>query len=166
MNKLPRGLVPVIRLALACAFLGFTAVQLVVIPLVTLHDLDDFDWSLKEVALVTPLAIIFMGLMACLQVIIVCTWRLLTLVTSDQIFSAANTRWVNGLVRAMYVAWFLLPGLAPYAWMIAEYDDAPGVLLIGFMLGLVATCALGLMLVMRELLRRATDLRSDLDAVI
>jgi hypothetical protein len=66
----------------------------------------------------------------------------------------------------MYAAWFLLAGLAPYAWFIAEYDDAPGVLLIGFLLGLVATAALGLMLVMRELLRRATGLRADLDEVI
>lgn len=167
MNKLPRVLNPVLRLALALAFVGFTAVQLVVIPLVTLNDLDDFDWSLKEIALVTPLALIFMGLMACLQVIIVCTWQLLTLVTRDEIFRAeANTRWVNGLVRAMYAAWLLCAGLAPYAWFVAEYDDAPGVLLVGFMLGLIVTSALGLMLVLRELLRRATALRADLDEVI
>lgn len=166
MTSLPRGLVPVLRLALALAFAGFTAVQLVVIPALALHDLDDFDWSAKEIAFATPLVIIFMGLMACLQVIIACTWKLLGLVTRDAIFTAVNTRWVNGLVRAMYAAWLLCAGLAPYAWLIAESDDAPGVLLVGFMLGLVATSALGLMLVMRELLRRATSLREDLDEVI
>ena len=166
MTSLPRGLVPVLRLALALAFAGFTAVQLLVIPAIAVHDLDDFDWSAKEIAFATPLVVIFMGLMACLQVIIVCTWQLLGLVTRDAIFTAVNTRWVNGLVRAMYAAWLLCAGLAPYAWLIAENDDAPGVLLIGFMLGLVATSALGLMLVMRELLRRATALRDDLDEVI
>lgn len=166
MNGLTRGLIPVLRLALALAFAGFTAVQLGVIPAITLHDLDDFDWSAKEIAFATPLALVFMGLMGCLQVIIICTWKLLSLVTRDEIFTAVNTRWVNGLVRAMYAGWLLLACLAPYAWFIAEHDDAPGVLLIGLMLGLVATAALGLMLVLRELLRRATGLREDLDEVI
>lgn len=167
MNTLPRGIVPIIRLALVLSFAGFTAIQLVVVPAVTIHDLDSFDWSAKEIAFVTPLVVIFMGLMACLQWIIVCTWRLLGLVTRDEIFRAeANTRWVNGLVRAMYVAWFLLAGLAPYCFLIAFGDDAPGALLMGFLLGLLATAALGLMLVLRELLRRATGLRADLDEVI
>lgn len=47
-----------------------------------------------------------------------------------------------------------------------ESDDAPGVLVIGLVLGLVATAVLGLMLVLRELLRRATVLRTEMDEVI
>lgn len=164
---LPLRLVPILRLALALAFLGFAAIGLVVVPAVTIHDLAAADWSPGEIAFATPAALILVGLMGCLLAIIACTWQLLTLVTRDEIFRAeANSRWVNGLVRAMYVAWFLCAGLAPYAYLIAEWDDAPGVLLIGFMLGLVVTSALGVMLVLRELLRRATALRADLDEVI
>lgn len=166
MNSLPRVLIPVLRLALALAFVGFTAVQLVVIPAVTIHDLASFDWSAKELAFALPLALIFLGLMACLQVIIVCTWKLLTLVRNEEIFSSANTRWVDGMVQAGYVGWFLLAGLAPYCFLIAFKGDAPGALLMGFMLGLIATCALGVMVVLRELLRSATGLRADLDEVI
>ncbi len=167
MQTLPRILVPLLRTALALSFVGFTAVQLVAVPAITIHDLDSFDWSAKELAFALPLALIFIGLMGCLQVIIVCTWRLLTLVTRDEIFNAAaNSRWVDRMVRAGYVAWCLLAGLAPYCFLIAFKGDAPGALLMGFMLGLVATCALGVMVVLRALLRSATALRQDLDEVI
>ena len=165
MREPPRWLVPVIRVALALAFTGFTLIQLIGVPALTWNDLRHHaGW--KEVALVAPLAVIFMGGMACLQVITVCTWRLLTLVETDEIFSVASARWVNGIVRAMYVGWALLACLAPYFYLVAEGDDAPGVLVIGMVLGLVATAVLGLMLVLRELLRRATTLRAEMDAVI
>jgi len=119
-----------------------------------------------EVAFVTPLVVIFVAGMACLQVITVSTWKLLTLVETDEIFSGASTRWVNSIVRAMYVGWALLACLAPYFYLVADGDDAPGVLVLGLVLGLVATAALGLMLVLRELLRRATTLRAEMDEVI
>ena len=165
MNEPPRWLVPVIRVALVLAFAGFTLIQLVGVPGIAWNDLQHHaGW--KEVAFVTPLVIIFMGGMACLQVITVCTWKLLTLVETDEIFSGASARWVNGIVRAMYVGWALLACLAPYFYLVAEGDDAPGVLIIGLVLGLVATAVLGLMLVLRELLRRATTLRAEMDEVI
>lgn len=166
MNELPRWLVPVIRLALTLAFVGITAFQLVGLPAIVVHDLGVHDATFDEIAFITPLILIFAGLALCLQVIIVCTGRLLTLVARDEIFSPANTRWVDGIVRAMVVGWFLCAGLAPYCFLIGFEGDAPGILLMGFMFGLVVTAVLGLMLVMRELLRRATDLRSDMDAVI
>lgn len=165
MSEPPRWLVPVIRVALVLAFAGFTLIQLVGVPAIAWNDLrNDAGW--REVALVTPLVIIVMGGMACLQVITVCTWKLLTLVETDEIFSGASARWVNGIVRAMVVGWALLACLAPYFSLVAEGDDAPGVLVIGLVLGLVATAVLGLMLVLRELLRRATTLRAEMDEVI
>lgn len=165
MNQVPRWLVPVIRVALALAFAGFTLIQLVGVPAITWNDLQHHPGA-REVATVAPLAIIFMGGMACLQVITVCTWKLLTLVETDEIFSGASARWVNGIVRAMYVGWVLLACLAPYFYLVAQGDDAPGVLVLGLVLGLVATAVLGLMLVLRELLSRATTLRAEMDEVI
>ncbi|UDY22267.1 DUF2975 domain-containing protein [Nocardioides sp. Kera G14] len=98
--------------------------------------------------------------------VIVCTWKLLTLVQRDEIFSAASDAWVTGIVRTVGAGWLLLAATAPYFYWLAESDDAPGVMLVGFVLGLIATAALLLMLVLRELLRRATALRADLDEVI
>lgn len=34
----------------------------------------------------------------CVQVVIVCTWRLLDMVRADRIFSQAAFRWVDGIV--------------------------------------------------------------------
>lgn len=165
MNGAPRWLVPGIRATLVLAFTGFTLIQLVGVPALAWNDLHHHPGR-REIAFIAPLIIIFMGGMACLQVITVCTWKLLTLVETDEIFSGASARWVNGIVRAMYVGWALLACLAPYFYLVAEGDDAPGVLVIGAVLGLIATAVLGLMLVLRELLRRATTLRAEMDAVI
>ncbi len=165
MTEPPRWLVPVIRVALVLAFAGFTLIQVVGVPAITWNDLQQHPGP-EEIAFVAPLVLIFMGGMACLQVITVCTWKLLTLVETDEIFSQASARWVNGIVRAMYVGWVLLACLAPYFYLVAEGDDAPGVLVLGLVLGLVATAVLGLMLVLRELLRRATTLRAEMDEVI
>lgn len=165
MNLRPRWLVPVIRVALVLAFAGFTLIQLVGVPGIAWNDLQHHPGR-REAVFITPLVIIFIGGMACLQVITVCTWKLLTLVEVDEIFSGASARWVNGIVRAMYVGWALLACLGPYFYLVAEGDDAPGALVIGLVLGLVATAVLGLMLVLRELLRRATTLRAEMDEVI
>ena len=165
MNLRPRWLVPVIRVALVLAFAGFTLIQLVGVPGITWNDLQHRPgW--KEAVFITPLVIIFMGGMACLQVITVCTWKLLTLVENDEIFSGASARWVDGIVRAMYVGWAFVACLGPYFYLVADGGDAPGALVIGLILGLVATAVLGLMLVLRELLRRATTLRAEMDEVI
>src|SRR5215203_1043489 len=75
----------------------------------------------------------------CIQVVIVCTWKLLTLVKNDRIFSEASLVWVNAIVWAIIAAWVVLVGVS--------------------VLGL-------LMVVMRALLRQATTLRTDMEAVI
>jgi peptidoglycan/LPS O-acetylase OafA/YrhL len=99
----------------------------------------------------------------CFQVVIVCTWKLLTMVRYDRIFSEDAFVWVNAIVGAMSAAWLLLLGVAAY--FISRSDD-PGtpLLLIAMVLG---GCLLVLlMVVMRALLRQATTLRTDMEAVI
>src|SRR5919205_4359198 len=55
------------------------------------------------------LALAVLGL-ACVQVVIVCTWKLLTLVTHDRIFSVSSMPWVNAIVGAVVVGWLMLLG--------------------------------------------------------
>jgi Protein of unknown function (DUF2975) len=97
------------------------------------------------------------------QVVIVCTWRLLTLVTDDRIFSAASLAWVDAIVGAVGAAWLLLVAVFLY---IGFRADDPGLPLLLFLL-VVGGAVFGLLLVvMRTLLRQATELRTDLEAVI
>ena len=101
--------------------------------------------------------------LACVQVVVVATWKLLAMVETDQIFSEQALRWVDAIVRAIAVAWLSLLGVFLYVGFTA---DDPGMPLLLFLL-LVAGAVLGLlMVVMRALLRQATTLRTDLEAVI
>ena len=106
--------------------------------------------------------------LVCVQVVIVCTWKLLSLVTDDRIFSASSMPWVNGIVRATVVGWVMLLGafVCSYYFIVDDVSDEPALpalllllLLVGAVLGL-------LMVVMRALLRQATTLRTDMEAVI
>lgn len=99
----------------------------------------------------------------CVQVVLVCTWRLLSLVQSDRIFSEGAFVWVDLIVGALAVAWALFAGFAAYVGL--RVDD-PGPALILFAVLLVGAVIGMLVVVMRTLLHRATTLRSDLEGVI
>ena len=71
--------------------------------------------------------------------------------------------WVNGIVGAIGAAWIVLVGVLLYVGFNA---DDPGLPLLLFLLSTGVTVLGLLMLVMRALLRRATALRTDMEAVI
>ena len=101
--------------------------------------------------------------LVCVQVVIVCTWRLLTMVQQDRIFSEEALRWVDRIIGAMAVAWVGLLVAFSYAGITAGDPGVPMLL----MLLLLCSGALGLlMVVLRALLRQATTLRTDMEAVI
>jgi len=110
-----------------------------------------------------PLTAIAVFLVLCVQVVVVATWKLLGLVSADRIFTRDSLVWVNAILGAIAAAWLVL--LAIFLWVGFQADD-PGVPMLLFLL-LVAGAVLGLlMVVMRALLRQATTLRTDMDAVI
>jgi hypothetical protein len=113
----------------------------------------------------TILAIAVPGLV-CVQVVIVCTAKLLTMVARDRIFSAGSLPWVDAIVRAIVVAWVLLLCAFVPVFTIADLDDAPGLAAAHLLLLLVGAGVGLLMVVMRALLRQATTLRADMEAVI
>jgi len=99
----------------------------------------------------------------CVQVVVVATWRLLTLVQRDRIFSTAALAWVDVIVWAIVAAGVVLVGALLYVGFNAE---DPGLPLLLFLMS-VGVAVLGLlMVVMRALLRQATTLRTDMEAVI
>ena len=99
----------------------------------------------------------------CVQVVIVCTWKLLTLVKNDRIFSEASMVWVNAIVWAIAAAWVVLVGVLLY---IGFNASDPGLPLLLFLMTVGVTVLGLLMVVMRALLRQATTLRTDMEAVI
>lgn len=110
-----------------------------------------------------PLTAITVFWVLCAQVVVVSTWKLLALVEKDRIFSEASLGWVNAIVWAIAAAWVTLAGLFLY---VGFHADDPGWPMMLFLM-VVAVAVVGLlMVVMRALLRQATTLRTDLEAVI
>lgn len=110
-----------------------------------------------------PLTAITVFWVLCIQVVIVATWKLLTLVKRDRIFTPASLRWVDAIVWAIVAAWLVLVGVDVY---VAFQADDPGVPMLLLLLTTGVTVLGLLMIVMRELLRQATTLRTDMEAVI
>jgi len=101
--------------------------------------------------------------LVCVQVVLVCTWVLLTMVTDDRIFSDASSTWVDAIVRAVVAASAVLLAGFGYASLGGGGAGLSALLLAS---SLVAG-ALGLLVVvMRALLRQATTLRTDMEEVI
>ncbi|WP_394615598.1 DUF2975 domain-containing protein [Lentzea sp. JNUCC 0626] len=99
----------------------------------------------------------------CVQVVLVATWKLLTLVRKDLIFTEAAIKWVDVMVWAIAAGWVVLVAVFIYLGTIA---DDPGVLVLFFVLT-TGVSVIGLVLVvMRALLQRATTLRSEMESVI
>jgi hypothetical protein len=110
-----------------------------------------------------PMTAVSVFWVLCVQVVIVCTWKLLTMVKNDRIFSEASLAWVDAIVWAIVAAWVVLLGVFLY---IGFHANDPGVPVLLFLM-LIGVAVLGLlMVVMRALLRQATTLRSDMEAVI
>ena len=110
-----------------------------------------------------PLTAVTVFWVLCIQVVIVATWKLLTLVQNDRIFTEAALVWVDLIVWAIGAAWVVLLGVFGYFGFRA---DDPGLPLLLFLL-VMGVSVLGLlMVVMRALLQKATALRTDLESVI
>jgi hypothetical protein len=110
-----------------------------------------------------PLTAVSVFWVVCVQVVVVCTWRLLGLVQGDRIFSPASLAWVDAILWAIGAAWVVL--VAVFLWVGFRADD-PGLPLLLFLLTVGVAVAGLLMVVMRALLRQATTLRTDMEAVI
>lgn len=119
--------------------------------------------SPEDAALRWPLTALAAFWLLCAQVVVVATWKLLTMVKQDRIFTEPSLVWVDVIVWAIAAAWVVLLGVGIRVGVTA---DDPGVLVI-LSLVLLGIAVLGLVVVvMRALLRQATALRSDMEAVI
>ncbi|MFF5052653.1 DUF2975 domain-containing protein [Micromonospora sp. NPDC000663] len=110
-----------------------------------------------------PATIVTVFWVLCVQVVIVATWQLLNLVKNDRIFTEASLKWVDAIVWAIAAAWAVLVGVFLYVGFNAS---DPGLPLLLFLLTVGVTVLGLLMVVMRALLRQATTLRTDMEAVI
>lgn len=110
-----------------------------------------------------PFLAVSVLVLACVQVVIICTWQLLSMVLEDRIFSERSFRWVDGIVGAVGVGWSLMFGVLLFVGFTADDPGMPLLLTVVVLCGAVFGL---LMVVMRALLQQATSLRTDMEAVI
>src|SRR5690349_2913566 len=110
MRDLRLAVVP-LRVLLATFFLGLVVAQVMSMPGQFRHMAQE-DPELAYLR--WPLTVWSILLLACVQVIIVATWKLLDMVQSDRIFSDDSFRWVDVITATMGVAWVLFAGMTSY----------------------------------------------------
>lgn len=104
------------------------------------------------------------AVLACVQVVLVCVWRLVDLASAGRIFSGRALVWVDVIIGAIWAAVALVligeislvmigaaPPFAFWATVIAVVFGAGTALVVG---------------ILRALLRQATTLRSELEEVV
>ncbi len=165
MSNVYRVVLP-LRILLALAFVFLLVMQVMSVPGDILHDLGRTP---EAAHVLIPMLVVAELVMLCFQVVIVCTWQLLTMVKKDRIFSEASLRWVDGIVWSFIAAWALFGGLAAYIVAVIYFTPEirdPGIPIVLFGIVLMGAVLVLLMVVLRALLRQATALRSDMEAVI
>lgn len=161
MSTVRRVVLP-LRILLVLVFLGLLLAQVMSFPGEFIHSPADDPWR-------WPMLVFWELEAVCVQVVIVCTWRLLTLVQRDRIFAATSLRWVDVIAWTFVAAWLLLAAMASamvaYIYVTPELRD-PGMPMVLTCVTLIAAVFVLLVVVLRELLRQATALRTDLEGVI
>jgi uncharacterized BrkB/YihY/UPF0761 family membrane protein len=156
----------ILRIFLATLFAFLIVMQVLSLPGDISHDVQQAP---EAAHLLWPILVAQELGILCFQVVIVCTWMLLTMVQKDRIFSEASLRWVNGIVWAFIVGWIILVAIATYLtafiYFTPELRD-PGIPIVLFGMVLAGAVFVLLMIIMRALLRQATALRTDMEAVI
>lgn len=165
MQKMDWVVVP-LRVLLVLVFIGLVVAQVLSLP-------GEFSQMAREnprAGFIPWLLLTFAILeVLCFQIVIICTWRLLTLVRADRIFSEKAFVWVDVIVWTMAVAWILLAALATYLVAVIYFtpelrDPGTPILLIG--MTLIGGVVVLTVVLLRALLRQATVLRTDLEEVI
>ncbi|MUL44257.1 DUF2975 domain-containing protein [Streptomonospora sp. PA3] len=157
-----------LRAVLAGLLAGSVFVQAVMVPLLA-ADMEGLDPEVAHLR-VPVLVIIVLGIVTT-QVVMVCVWRLVTMVRRGTVFSPAAFRYVHIVIGAFVAAALLVFALG---FLLAPGEAvAPGVVLL---LGGVGVAVLGvalIVLVLRMLLAQAIDrdaeaarMRDELDGVI
>ena len=152
-----RLVIRVLRVLLVVIALGTVAAQGAIVFVVATH--PEVDPTDRAVAY----AVLAVAAVACLEVALVALWVLLSMVARNAIFEERAFRWVDVISVAGLVATLLVAALCAH---MGEWDDAPGLILIGGGIGLGGVAFALLMVVMRGLLRSATTFRRELDEVV
>ncbi|SDD76166.1 DUF2975 domain-containing protein [Glycomyces harbinensis] len=168
MNKL---FIAVLRTAIAAAFLAGLFAQISMVVHTPLTRLFDFWPPLAPSVLSVPVTIL--GI-ACVQTVLAASWMLVGMIERDVLFNDRAFRWLKLIVAATLAATLLAAGTAAFLMfrgMTSSHDYAMTLILtfstvvawVGAGAGAVFAT---IMVILRGLLRKATDLKAEMAEVV
>jgi len=161
MNK---ALTIILRAGIAAAFLVSLFGQILVIPN---SGVDELRYYFPH----GPMLVVYAGLailgVACAQVAMAAVWMLLAMIERDALFSPKAFRWIDVIIGASAAATLLSLGVVVHL----MFTSMPNMIFFGAWLFAIACAAVGasfamLMVVVRGLLRKATDLETEMAEVV
>lgn len=166
-----RWAVLALRVVISVALAGSLLVQVAVVALLP-FDQDTTTGTGVSLAVIGVLGV------ACLQVVGVCVWRLLTMVRRGSVFSRRAFPYVDGVIGALATEAVVLVSIAVVVWLDNRStppggEDAPGLVVLIALMSLVMAGVALVVSVLRLLLAQAValdsearHLQSELDEVI
>ncbi|WP_328546669.1 DUF2975 domain-containing protein [Streptomyces platensis] len=108
---------------------------------------------------------------ACVQVALVAMWMLLAMVERDAIFTPRAFRWVDVIIGTSVVATLLALGVAGHLALATIPSPGDGMEVIGALGAAIAGTGVGasfamLVVIIRSLLGKATDLQTEIAEVV
>lgn len=152
-----------LRILLVLVVIGLLFAQIVVIPIASL----EFGEAFGSSAVGLFYTVVGIASVVCVEIALAAIWVLLSMVNRDAIFSPRAFRWVDVIIGAGVAATALAIAVAVHMYVVLEPRlDAPGLIVLAGTAVLGATSFVALMVVMRGLLRSATNLRGELAEVV
>lgn len=157
-NRLP---ITTLRIVLGLGLITSLALQVVVLPWMSGWMAEDYP----EVAFMRwpVLALAVLGLV-CVEVVLICIWHLLGAVQASEIFDPRSSGWVDAIVWALVAAAGL--SFAAFLYLLMTAAGPISVPALALFATVAEVGMVTLMLVMRALLRQATTLQAEMNAVI
>lgn len=163
-----RVFIAVLRVGIVAAVLAGLFGQTVVIPTTAADEVDKFP---PYAPFAVPYATVAIIGVACVQVALVATWMLLSMVRDGAIFSPLAFRWVDTIIGSSVVATLLAVGVAGHLTVASIPSPDDGMQVDSALAAAVASVGVGtafamLVVILRSLLRRAADLQTEIAGVV
>ncbi len=156
-----RTTIVILKLLIGALIALLVACQIFIVPAVAAQS----AWRYHAIAyLQLPGIVVGILFLVCVQVVLVCVWRLLSLVREDAIFKPSAFPWVDVSLGAVGFATLLV--VVTLVTLIAVGVQNASITLL-CTLGIVVGAGLSLLIVvLRGLLRKASQLEHDLSEVV
>lgn len=161
-------IITVLRIGIVAAIAAGLFGQIVVIPTTAAHEVELFP---PYAPLAVPYVTAAIIAVACVQIVLGAAWMLLAMVERDAIFSSRAFRWVDAIIGATTLATLVAGGVAGHLFVAEIPSPDDGMAITGALGAATACVGVGasfamVVVIMRNLLRKAAEMKAEIAGVI